>query len=146
MAKDYRKGASYRLYLNTGTYASPTWVEIKAVGDVSADPNPDDLTVPERGQDMGHLQGEFDPSFAFQLMEDAGDTNVETLIAAIYSGVMVHLAVSRGDIETAATKYLHMECVLRGSLSANRGDVASYDVTANRHANSDNGLVRATAS
>jgi|SRR3972149_818842 len=145
MAKDYKKGADYRLYFNTGSYATPTWAEIKACGDVSADPNPDDVTVPERGMDMGHLHGEKDTSFTFTLYEDVGDTNVETMIAAIYSGVMVHLAVSRGDIETALTKYLHMECLLRGGVTANRGDAASYDVTANRHANSDNGLVRATA-
>jgi hypothetical protein len=146
MAKDYKKGADYRLYLNTGSYASPTWAEIKACGDVVADPNPDDITIPERGQDMGHLQGEFDPSFTFTLFEDVGDANVESLIAAIFSGAMVHLAVSRGLIATAGTKYLHMESLLRGGVTANRGDAASYDVTANRHANSDNGLVRATAS
>lgn len=145
MAKDYKRGADYKLYLNTAGYATPTWVEIKAVGDVGADPNPDDVVVPERGQATGHLLGEFDPSFTFTLFEDAGDANVETLIAAIYSGVLKHLAVSRGPIATVGTKYLHMECVLRGPVAGARGDPASYDVTAMRHANSDNGLVRATA-
>ena len=145
MAKDYIAGKIYRLYLNTGAYGSPTWVEIKAVGDIGSDFNPDDVVVPERGNDTGHLNGEPDPSFTFTLFEDAGDANVETLIAAIYAGTMKHLAVSRGVISTAGTKYLHMECVLRAPLGAGRGDPSSYDVTAMRHANSDNRLIRATA-
>jgi hypothetical protein len=145
MAKDYKKGASYVLNFDTASsWASPTWVTIKACGDLGCDPNPDDVVIPERGSDTGHLNGEKDPSFTFNLFEDAGDTNVETLIAAIYSGAMVHLALSRGPIATAGTKWVHMECVLRAPLGAARPDPSAYDVTAYRHANSDNNLTRVT--
>jgi len=144
MAKSYIKGASYKLYLNTGTYASPTWAEIKAVGDISVDKAPDDVEVPERGMDTGHLHGESNPTFSFTLFEDSGDTNVETLIAAIYSGAMKELAVANGAIATTGTKYLRMESVLMGSLSAARADVASYEITAMRHANSDYAMTRTT--
>ena len=144
MAKDYKRGADYILSLNTGTYATPTWVTIKAVGDLACDPNPDDVVVPERGANTGHLNGEFDPSFTFTLYEDAGDTNVEALIAAIFAGTMKHLAVSRGPIATSGVKWLDLECVLRAPLGANRGDPSSYDVSAFKHANSDNNLRRNT--
>lgn len=145
MAKDYVKGASYVLnYSTSGNYASPTWAAIKACGDVAVAPQPDDVEVPERGGPTGHLHGEQNPQMTFTLFEDAGDNNVETLVAAIYSGAKVHLAVSRGAINTNGTKYLHMESVLFADLSANRPDPSQYAVTAMRHANSDYGMVRAT--
>lgn len=146
MAKDYIKGAAYLLYLNTGTYGSPTWAQIKAVGDIDVASNPDDVQVPERGMDMGHLQGEDDPSITFTLYEDAGDTNVEALIAALNSGAQKEIAVARGSIGTTGTKYWRLEACLMGvSLNAVRGDVAQYDVEARRHANSDYAMSRNTA-
>lgn len=146
MAKDFQKGAKYRLYLRSGgSYASPTWVWIKAAVNVACDPNFDDVVVLESGSDTGHLKGERDPAITFDLNEDKGDTNVETLIAAIYDpDTMVHLAVSRGDIATTGTKWIDLECLLRAPLGANRPDPSSYQVTAQRHANSDNNLRRST--
>ena len=144
MAKDYAKGADYKLYLNANSYASPTWTEIKACGDISVSANPDDIAVPERGIGTGHLQGEDDPEISFTLFEDEGDSNVETLIAAIYSGAMVELAVCRGSIAAGANKAVRLESVLFGTNSANRGDPGQYDVTARRHANSDYELLRFT--
>lgn len=145
MAKSYIKGASYLLYYNTATYASPAWSIIKACGDVQADFDADDVEVPERGIGTGHLKGENNPHFDFTLFEDTGDANVVTLIAAIYSGVQVELAVTNGPIATTGTKILRMESKLSGALSAARGDVAQYDVVAYRHANSDYDMARSTA-
>ncbi len=145
MAKDYKKGSDYRLYLNTGSYGAPTWAEIKACGDVAVANQPVDVEVPERGMDTGHLQGEKDPQFTFTLFEDAGDSNVETLVAAIYAGTMKELAVSRGPLATTGNKYFRMESVLFADVSANRADPSQYAVTAKRHANSDYAMTRNTA-
>jgi stage V sporulation protein SpoVS len=144
MAKDYQKGADYRLYLNTGTYGSPTWVEIKAVGDITVNANADDVAVPERGMATGHLQGEDDPEITFTLYEDEGDANVETMIAAVYSGALKEIAVCRGSIASGGNKYVRLESCLWGANSANRSDPGQYEITARRHANSDYGLTRAT--
>lgn len=146
MAKDYIKGASYKLYLNTGSQASPTWALIAAVGDIDVSSNPDDVEVPERGMDMGHLQGEDDPAITFTLFEDAGDSNVETLIAALFSGALKEIAVARGAIATTGVKFWRLEACLMGvKNTAARGDTASYDVEAKRHANSDFAMSRNTA-
>ncbi len=146
MAKDFVRGADYKLYMNTGTQASPTWVEIKACGDIDLASNPADIDVPERGMDTGHLGGENDPSISFTLYEDKGDTNVETLIAASLSKVMREVAVSRGPIATTGTKIWRLEGLLVGTkLTAARGNVAEYDVEVKRHANSDFNLTRTTA-
>jgi hypothetical protein len=146
MPKDFVKGADYKLYLDTaGNWASPTWVEISAVGDITVDPQKADVSIPERGLETGHLHGHGDPVFGFTLYEDVGNANIETLIAAIHSGAMVHLAVSRRNIATGGSKYHHLEAVLYGSpLAAGRDDPSSWEVQAMRHANSDNELTRAT--
>ena len=147
MAKNYIKGASYNLYLNTGSQGSPTWALIKAVEDIDLATNPDDVNVPERGTDMGHLAGENDPAITFVLFEDSGDSNVETLIAAMVAKTMVEIAVARGAIATPSVKYWRQESLLLGvKLGAKRGDVAGYDVDAKRHANSDYAMTRNTAS
>lgn len=145
MAKDYKKGDEYRLYYDTATsWASPTWVQIKAFVDPSVDPAKGDVEVPEQNEDTGHLQGNGDPVISFTLFDDDGDTNVEALVAASLDGSMKHIAISRGDIATSGVKYWHMESVIMAPLSASRGDAAQYDLEAKRHANSDNSLTRAT--
>ena len=125
---------------------TPVWEEIKAVDDLAVDPQVADIAVNDREADTGHLHGKTDSLFSFTLLEDIGDTNVETMIAALIDdSAMIHLALSRGVIATSGVKYWHAECVLFGGLTASQGDAASYDVEARRHANSDNGFVRATA-
>jgi hypothetical protein len=144
MAKDYKKGADYRFYYNSGSYGTPTWVLVKAVGDIGFDPNFDDVVVPERGANTGHLNGEADPTATFPLFEDSEDTSVTALIAAIYSGAMVHIAIASGPIATTGTKYVHFEALLKAPLGANRSDPSTYDVTAYKHANSENDYLRVT--
>lgn len=140
MAKNYQKGDDYKLYYDTAdSWSAPTYVEIKAVGDLAVDPGIADVEVPERGSSTGHLQGDGDPSITFTLFEDAGDANVTALIDAIHDGSMVHLAVCRGT----GTPGWHMECCLVGApFSASRGEPAGYEVEAKRHANSDNDFTR----
>jgi hypothetical protein len=142
--RDITKGASYRLNYNTGTYASEIWAHMKSVGDLAINPNIEDIVVPDRSGGTGHLPGEDDTEFVFTLYEDQADANVEALIAALFAKTMVHLAVSRGNIATTGVKFMHMECALFADLSANRPDPSSYQVTARKHANSENAFARDT--
>jgi hypothetical protein len=146
--RNFRKGSKYRVYLSTsGNYASPTWAHIKCVpGTVVLNPNPTDIAVEGREDDVGHLHGDKDPSFAFTLNMDDADSNVETILAAMHSGAMLHLAIAAGNIATNGTKYQHMQCVLFGPENADRASVAQLEITANRHANSEFNLARATVS
>lgn len=142
MPRDIAKGASYRLNLNTGSFASEVWAAVPSVGDLGVNPNPEDVVVPDRSTDTGHMHGNLDPEFTFTLYEDMLNANVETLIAALHSGAMTHLAVSRGSMAVDAVKFVHMESCLFADLSANRPDPSSYNVTARKHANSDNAFAR----
>ena len=145
MAKDYSKGDEWRLYLDTASnWSSPTWAQIKAFVDPTIDPEKGDVEINEQNEDTGHLHGSGNPSLGFTLILDKGDANVETLIANSLNGAITHLALSRGDISVNTTKYWHMESLLNAPLAASRGSVASLDMTARRHANSDNQLTRAT--
>jgi len=147
MAKDYNKGEDYQFYLDTAnTWATPTYVLINAIDDLTVDPGPSDVEVPARGISTGHLQGKHDPTISFTLLDDVGDANVETLVAAIMSGASTHIMVSDGIItETGTHRIWHMEAVLTsGGLEVGQGDPASYSVEAKRHANSDFELTRDT--
>ena len=144
MAKDYKRGADYKLFLNTASRATPTWVEIPGVGDIDVSSNPDDVEVPERGMDTGHLQGEDNPEITFTLYEDAGNSNVETMIDAMFAGTLIEIAVSRlSTISASGNKYWRLEaCLMGAALNASRGEPAGYEVSAKRHANSDYAMTR----
>lgn len=147
MAKDHSKADEWRLNYDTAdSWASPTWAQIKAFVDPNFDPEKADIEITPQNEETGHLQGPGNPMIGFTLQDDKGDANVQELIDAINAGTMVHLALSRGNIATAAVKYYHMECCLFGTLTASRGGVAQWEVEARRHGNSDNPLTRATVS
>jgi hypothetical protein len=139
MAKDYKRGDDYRLYLDTAdTWATPTWVEIKACGNIEVDDGIAEIAVPERSASTGYMHGSKDPGITFELFEDDSDTNVGTLITALQDGSQVHLAVCNGDESVAGNRLVHAECVLFGGQAANRGEVAQWAVTARRNAQSSN--------
>lgn len=145
MPKNYLKGDDFKLYLNTGTYATPVWTLLKCFKDLAYDPAKADIVVEEHGASDGHLQGYGDPTFSFTLFDDAGDTNAQALVTAAEAGTLKELAVANGAIATSGTKYWRLECCLTSSaLSANKGEAASYSIEARRHANSDNDISRTT--
>jgi hypothetical protein len=145
MAKDHSKADEWCLWLDTAdNWASPTWAQIKAFVDPNIDPEKADIEITPQNEETGHLQGPGNPMFGFTIQDDKGDANVQTILDALESGEMVHLAISRGNIATAGVMYFHMECVLFGARAASRGSVASSDIEARRHANSDHPLTKAT--
>lgn len=136
MAKDYKKGDDFLLYLNTGSQATPTWALIRAAVNITFDNQPSDIKIAEAGWSDGHMNGLGDNLFSFTLQHDKGDANVLTMIAAIASGAITELAIADAAIATVGTVYWRIESVLRAPLSAQRGEAASWDVTAYRHINS----------
>lgn len=143
MAKLYQKGDCYKLYLNEGTYEAPVWTEIPQASGLSIDVAKSDVEIMPFGRDTGHWHGHGDFAFNFVLMEDAASTALEKLIAGLMSdNAMLHLAVARDDLSLPGVVYWHCECVLFGGLTANQGNVASYDVEARRHGSSASDLKR----
>ena len=142
MPKNYKRGDDYLLYLNTGTQATPVWALILAAVNIALDPQVADIVVAEAALSDGHMNGLGDPQITFTLQHDKGDANVLTMIAAMASGAITEIAIADGPIATSLTVYYRLESVLRGGLSASRGEAASWDVTASRHVNSVADLTR----
>lgn len=146
MAKDIKKASDWKCYYNSGSYGSPTWAEVKSFTDFDLDPNPEDIEVPQRGGPTGHLLGEDDPQISLEVTEDVGNSSVTAVIAAWAAKTRVHLAFARGSIATTGVKYWHGEFLLKGGLASALGNRSIYNFNPLLDANSDNGLVLATAS
>lgn len=145
MAKDFKKGDDYLAYINTGSQGTPTWELVPAIVNINIDPQPSDIVIQEAALSDGHMNGLGDPQITFTMQNDKGDANVADIIAALTSGALTELAFADGPIATVGTIYYRLESCLRGGLSAQRGEAASYDVTANRHVNSVADLTRVVA-
>lgn len=143
MAKDYVRGDDYWIYLNTGTYASKTWVHVKNVADPTFNPEKSDILVPEAGMSDGHLQGYGNPLIGFTMFEDRTNTNAEAILAAAEAGTLKEFAIANGPIATSGTTFRNFEANITSSeLSAGRGEPASWSIELRRHANSDNDIVK----
>lgn len=147
MAKDYKRGDDYLVYLNTGSQGSPTWVLIAEAVNPSIDEAPAIIKIPEAGKNDGSLRGYGDPVITFELGKNKGNSDVTTILTAAKAGTLKEFAIADGPIATAGTEYVRLEALITAfPLSANRGDGGKYQVTLNRHANSDYDLTYVTAS
>ncbi len=147
MAKDYKRGDDYFVYLNTGTQASPTWVLIAEATNPTLDEASTIIKIEEAGKNTGNLKGYGDPVFTFRLNKNKGNANVTTILTAAKAGTLKEFAIADGPIATPGTEYARLESLIGAfPLGANRGEGANYQITLYRHANSDFDLTYATAS
>ena len=73
-------GNDLKLYYNTGTDASPTWVEVKIVGDVTVDLNVSDAEVDLRVSSwVLNLPAKLSGGINFTLANDIGGTEYDQL-------------------------------------------------------------------
>lgn len=146
MAKKHKRGDDYLIYVNTGTQVSPTWGLCKSAVNPTFDPQKADIVIQEAGMSDGHLQGYGNPQIGFRLNNQKGDALVQDIVDAKESGDIIELAFADGPIATTGTVYYRLEaCVTGGPLNANRGEGAGWDITVNRHADSEFDLTKHTA-
>lgn len=99
-------GNDLKLYYNSGTTASPTWVLICQVGDVTIDFNRSLAEVDLRcSQWLLNLAGKMSGMFNFSLANNFGNTVYDALRVIAFSGVPVQLASADGAIATVGTEY-----------------------------------------
>lgn len=147
MAKDYKKGDDYLVYLNTGTQATPVWALIAEAINPTVDDGATIIKIEEAAKNTGSLKGFGDPVLAFQLNKNKGSSNVTAILTAAKAGTLKEFAIADGPIATTGTEYTRLEALIGAfPLSASRGNGASHAVTLHRHANSDFDLTYATAS
>ena len=110
-----KTGHSMKLYRNTGTIVSPTWVELTEVGDVS---------IPDMSRGMAELKrraSDFTKNIAsliqsiaieFRLWHGMDATNFDALQAAFFAGTVEQWAIMNGDIAVSGTEGLTMPVLI----------------------------------
>jgi len=101
-------GMEARLYRNTGTYETPTWVEITNAKDVTLNLEKGEADVTTRANQgwratVGTLK---DGSVEFEMVWDTEDAGFTAIQEAYFDGTPVEVAVMDGDIATSGSQGL----------------------------------------
>lgn len=105
-------GLQGKLYRNTGTYASPTWVEITNVRNLtlSVEKGEADLSV-RGGNGWETIVATLKKgSIEFDMVYDTEDTNFTALQTAFFSDAQIEFAVMDGPIATTGSQGLRASC------------------------------------
>ena len=99
-----RIGLDCKLYRNTGTYASPTWVEIVNARDVTVPLTKGEADTSSRASSWKTRKGTLkDASIDFQLVQADGDAAFAALLDSYLDGSPIELLVLNGATgDTAA--------------------------------------------
>lgn len=103
-------GKNCKLYRNTGTWGSPTWVEVENVKDLTLGLTYQSADVSTRGGGVSRKEPTLlDASLEFDQVRDTDDTDQTALLTAFFAGTLVDMAVAEAAIATAGTKYYRQE-------------------------------------
>lgn len=102
-------GMRCKLYRNTGTWASPTWVEVGNVKDVTLNLEKGEADVTTRNNagwraKVGTLK---EGSVEFEMVWDPTDGGFAAIQAGWFNDTDVELAIMDGDIATPGSEGLH---------------------------------------
>jgi hypothetical protein len=109
-----RLGCKNRYYINTATYADPTWTELAQAGDANYNPNVADLDVTKRKHaangNVAHLAGVRDHTLGVTcFVPAAADTSYDAVADANKNGTTVEIArVENGPITTDSLDAMKM--------------------------------------
>jgi len=101
-------GFEAKLYRNSADYASPAWVEVTNVKDLTLNLEAGEADVTTRGNAgwRATIAALRDGSIEFEMVWDTADAAFTALKDAFFGGATVEFAVMDGDIETAGSQGL----------------------------------------
>lgn len=106
-------GLDMKLYRNSGTYASPTWVLVDNVADLKGPDSMGEAVIGIRGKAYEQYEpGLRKVSFDWDMIKDETDTNFSALRTAYGAKTLTEFAFANGAIATTGTKYFRIECKL----------------------------------
>ncbi|MCE9530353.1 MAG: phage tail protein [Planctomycetes bacterium] len=107
-------GLDAKLYRNTGTFASPTWDEIKNVKDLTLNLEAGEADVTTRGNNSWRATVATlkDASIEFDMVWDTGDADFAAIRDAFLNKTGIEFAVMDGDISTAGSQGLRATCAI----------------------------------
>ena len=125
-------GKDCKLYLNSGTHATPTWVELKSAINVSANLGKGEADVSARYSGWKLTKGalkELEITFNYRHKQGA-DTVFDTLLAAYINDTNIEFAVMDADITESGAQGPRAFCqVLSMNLTQELENAAEYEFT-----------------
>lgn len=104
-------GLECKLYYNTGTYGTPTWVEIVNAKDVSFPASKGEAETSRRGSKFKTRRGTLiDLSIDFQLIYEPGDAVFAALFSAFLNSTPVELLALSGPVGTVGSEGWRATC------------------------------------
>lgn len=107
MSKDWIPGRKCKFYANTGTHATPVWVEIKRAMDVNVDGlEKNEINVQDRSSEWeagGGGAKKVAVSFGY-LYKPGTDTVFDLLLDSFLNDTQYEFAVLDGDVSTSGSK------------------------------------------
>jgi len=125
-------GLDAKLYLNTASYATPTWSEVKNCKDLTLglESSEADVTTRESGGWKAVVAALKEATIEFQMVYDPGDTNWEAIRDAWLEKTPLEFAVMDGGITTNGSQGLRAAmAVLKFSESQNLEEALMTDVS-----------------
>lgn len=125
-------GYECRLFRNTATYETPTWVEVDNVKDLTlplAEDEADTSTRKDRGfkTAAGSL---LDAPIEFQMVWDPEDEGFTAIQQAFFARTGIEMAVLDGEIDVAGSQGLRATmAVLNFTRNENLGEAVTVSVT-----------------
>lgn len=126
-------GIAQRLYRNTATPETPTWVEIKIAKDikVTADKEKVEVTNRGHGETNRYAGGGVDIGFTFDVSNKPADAGFIALLASFTEKTSIELAAVDGDITVVGTQGVRAVCeVFKFEKTAGLKGEAKWDVEA----------------
>ena len=101
-------GMEAKLYRNTGTYATPTWVEMTNVKDLTLNLEAAEADVTTRGNAgwRATIAALKDGSIEFEMVWDPADAGFTAIQDAYFNNTTVEFAVMDGDVTSTGTQGL----------------------------------------
>lgn len=132
MPETPKPGYGWKIYQNTGTYATPVWSLLTGTRDINVPLTTDELD--DSSRDSGfkkYLGGMIDLSVTFQVRYHADNADQEDLIAKYFAQNVFEIAVMDGDIATAGSAGLRAYVQLfSSSVNLPLADNSTLDFTA----------------
>lgn len=106
-----RIGLECKLYYNTGTYASPVWVEVTNARDVTVPLSKGEADISRRGDSWRQRKGTLkDASIDFQLIQEDGDTAFDAFLDSFINGTPIELLALNGADDEEGAQGLRATC------------------------------------
>lgn len=134
-----RIGLECKLFYNTGTYGSPTWVEAVNVRDLTMPLAKGEADTSRRGKKFRTRRGTLlDLSFDFNLIQEDGDAFRAALLDSVLNNTPIELLALDGDVDEVGSEGWRATCeIFKNDRTEALEDAVMYDYSA-KPTDSDN--------